>query len=98
MPSTTQAPDRTAAMGAVMADPARLNATPGDAAFARRARRVALAVAGTMLLWLGAQAAGGRMGWDPRLALIFDLAALAAFVWALVAAWRLWQSRTTRDT
>jgi hypothetical protein len=64
-----------------------------DTAFTARARRVALAIAGTMLLWLAAQALGGRMGWDPRLALVFDLAALAAFVWALAVAWRLWQTR-----
>jgi hypothetical protein len=68
-----------------------------NAQFARRSRRVALAIAGTMLAWLGAQVLGGQMGWDPRLALVFDLAALAAFVWALAVAWRLWQTRDAEN-
>ncbi|MFN0114495.1 MAG: DUF5337 family protein [Paracoccaceae bacterium] len=78
-----------------MADPR--GPSDRDRAFARRARILALTIAATMILWIGVQALGGRMGWNPAYALLFDLAAAAAFVWALVAAWRLWQARDAGD-
>ncbi|MCX7890339.1 MAG: DUF5337 domain-containing protein [Rhodobacteraceae bacterium] len=65
--------------------------TPEERAMARQGRMAALVIAGTMLLWIGAQALGARLGWDPALAFVFDIAALAAFVWALAVAARLWQ-------
>jgi len=65
--------------------------TPEDRANARQGRLAALVIAVTMLLWMGVQALGPRLGWHPSLAFLFDLAALAAFVWALAVAWRLWQ-------
>ena len=61
----------------------------------RKARMVALVLAGTMLLWMAAQWLGGRQGWDTSYAFLFDLAALAAFFWALVVTWRIWR-RSTR--
>lgn len=60
---------------------------------ARQARIAGLVMAVTMLLWLGAQVIGGEMGWQPRFALLVDLAALAAFVWALVVTYRIWRRR-----
>ena len=60
-------------------------------ALARDARLVAVVIAATALLWLGAQWLGGRAGWDSRYVFLFDLAALAAFVWALAATWRIWR-------
>ena len=62
-----------------------------DMALAREARQVAVVIAATMILWLGAQWLGGRAGWDTRYVFLFDLAALAAFVWALVVTWRIWR-------
>ena len=63
-----------------------------DRSLAREARLVAVVIAATAALWLGAQ-------WtiEPanRYMILFDLAALAAFVWALVVTWRIWR-RTTR--
>ena len=61
----------------------------------RDARLIAFIIAGTMLAWMGAQWLGGRLGWEPRYAFLLDLAALAAFFWALVVTWRIWR-RTTR--
>nr|WP_108851787.1 DUF5337 domain-containing protein [Defluviimonas aquaemixtae] len=58
---------------------------------AREARLVAIVIAVTMLLWLGAQWLGRRAGWDASYAFLVDLAALAAFIWALVVTWRIWQ-------
>ncbi len=60
-------------------------------ALARDARLVAAVIAATAILWLGAQWLGGQAGWDSRYVFLFDLAALAAFVWALVATWRIWR-------
>ena len=66
-----------------------------DQRLAREARLVAVVIAATMVLWLGAQWLGGRLGWDTSYVFLFDLAALAAFFWALVVTWRIWR-RTTR--
>lgn len=62
-----------------------------DVTLARDARLVAVVIAATVVLWLGAQWLGGWAGWDTRYAFLFDLSALAAFVWALVATWRIWR-------
>jgi Family of unknown function (DUF5337) len=47
----------------------------------------------TMIGWMGAQWLGGQMGWDVRYAFLFDLAALAAFFWALVVTYQIWRKR-----
>lgn len=62
-----------------------------DLAQARAARQVAVVIAATMILWLGAQWLGRDRGWETRYVFLFDFAAIAAFVWALVAIWRIWQ-------
>lgn len=62
---------------------------------ARQARTVALVLAGTMVLWMGAQWLGGYFGWPVRFVLLFDLAALAGFVWALVVTFQIWRRRRT---
>lgn len=62
-----------------------------DMALARDARLVAVVIAATVVLWLGAQWLGGQAGWDARYVFLFDMAAIAAFVWALVATWRIWR-------
>lgn len=67
---------------------------PKDLALARDARLVAVVIAATMVFWLGAQWLGGRAGWETRFVFLFDLAAMAAFIWALVAIWRIWRRQT----
>lgn len=64
-----------------------------DAAFARRMRVVAVAIAATTLVWLVMGEIGRQYGWDGRYALLIDLAAIAAYVWALSNAWMLWRKR-----
>jgi len=59
----------------------------------RQARIVAVVLAVTMVVWLGAQWLGGQLGWPVRFVFLFDLAALAAFVWALVVTYRIWRAR-----
>ncbi len=58
---------------------------------ARQGRMVALVIAGAMILWMGAQWLGGRLGLDPSYAFLFDLAAIAALIWSLVVVARLWR-------
>ncbi|MBS0563818.1 MAG: DUF5337 domain-containing protein [Proteobacteria bacterium] len=62
-----------------------------DRAIARTGRMLGLVIAGTMLLWLGGQWIGGRLGLDPSYAYLMDLAAMAAFFWSLVVVVRLWR-------
>ena len=64
-----------------------------DKALARQARTVAFVLAGTMILWMGASFLGGRLGWETRFAFLFDLAAIAAFIWALVVTYGIWRKR-----
>jgi Family of unknown function (DUF5337) len=61
----------------------------------RDIRLVAVVIAVTMLLWMGAQVVGADMGWPPKYALLIDLAALAGFIWALVVTYQIWRKRRT---
>ncbi len=64
-----------------------------DRALARQGRLVALVIAATVILWLAAQWLGGWLGLPVRYVFLFDLAALAGFVWALFATWQIWRRR-----
>jgi len=64
-----------------------------DQEIARQGRIVALVIAGAMLLWIGAQVLGAQLGLPPRFAFLFDLMALAAFLWALVNIFWIWRKR-----
>lgn len=67
--------------------------TSEQAAFARGMRQVALVIAATTLVWLSLGEIGRQYGWEARFAFLIDLAAMAAYVWALFAAWQLWRKR-----
>jgi len=60
---------------------------------ARKARMVGIVIAATMIIWLGVNFVGRQMGLDGSYALLFDFAALAAFVWALVNIYQIWRAR-----
>ncbi|MCC0064826.1 MAG: DUF5337 family protein [Defluviimonas sp.] len=62
-----------------------------DDGIGREGRLVALVIAGAMVVWIAGQWLIDRQGWDVSYALLLDLAALAAFFWALVVTWRIWQ-------
>lgn len=64
-----------------------------EQALARKGRIVALVIAGSMLLWLAAQFIGKAIGLPGRYALLFDFAAIAALVWALVNILQIWRAR-----
>jgi hypothetical protein len=52
-----------------------------------------MVLAGTIVVWVGAQALGGQMGWDARFVFLFDMAAMAAFLWALIVTYQIWRMR-----
>jgi hypothetical protein len=60
---------------------------------AKQARLVAVVLVCAMVLWMGAQWLGGAVGLPTRFVFLFDLAALAAFFWALVVTFQLWRKR-----
>jgi membrane protein DedA with SNARE-associated domain len=67
--------------------------TPSDLATARQARLVAIVFVVTILGWFLVQLIGAQVGFDPRYAFLFDLAALAAFIWGLVVTYQIWRKR-----
>lgn len=66
---------------------------PAEVKRAAQARLVAIVLAATMVLWMGAQWLGGQMGWETRFVFLFDFAALAAFLWAMVVTYQIWRGR-----
>lgn len=56
-------------------------------------RRAAIVMAATMILWMGAQFLGGQLGLPVRLLFLFDLAAIAALVWAMIVTYWVWKAR-----
>ncbi|MCA0045263.1 DUF5337 domain-containing protein [Celeribacter litoreus] len=68
-----------------------------DQQLARKARMVAVVIAATMLIWIGVQWIGGTLGLDPRYVFLFDLAALASFVWAMVVIYQIWRDKRQQD-
>ncbi len=56
-------------------------------------RLAAIVMAATMVLWMGAQFLGGRLGLPVRFVFLFDLAAIAALVWALFVTYWVWKAR-----
>ena len=70
-----------------------------EIALARKGRMVGLVIAGTMLLWIAAQWLAQQFGLPGRYALLFDFAALAALIWAMVNIYQMRRARAaSRDT
>ncbi|WP_149866414.1 DUF5337 family protein [Tropicimonas marinistellae] len=65
-----------------------------DRAFARRGRVVAVVIAAAGLLAIFAPVLVQVTGLPARYEMLFYFASLAAFVWALVVALRMWRSRS----
>jgi uncharacterized membrane protein len=66
---------------------------PDEMQLARKGRTVGVVIAVTMLVWMGAQWVGSQMDWPVRFVFLFDLAAIAALVWALVVTMQIWRAR-----
>jgi hypothetical protein len=70
-----------------------MSAQDRDRRMARKGRTVGVVIAATMLIWMAAQWLGAQMEWPIRFVFLFDLAAIAAFVWALVVTYQIWRMR-----
>ncbi len=64
-----------------------------EQALARKGRMVALVIAGAMVAWIVLQWVGKQAGLPGRYALLFDFAAIAALIWALVNIYQIWRAR-----
>ena len=64
-----------------------------DRALSRQARLVSIVIAVTMILWMAAQWMGGKIGLPEHYVFLFDLFALAGFLWALIVTWQIWRKR-----
>ncbi len=64
-----------------------------DQIIARKGRHAAIVIAVSMVLWVAANFAGPAMGLAGRYALLFDLAALAALIYAMVNIYQIWRLR-----
>jgi hypothetical protein len=49
-----------------------------------------------MVVWMGGSWIGGTLGLETRYAFLFDFAALAAFLWALIVLYKAWRARQTK--
>lgn len=64
---------------------------------ARTGRIVSIVIAGTMILWMAAQWIGREIGLPAEYAYLFDLFALAGFLWAIIVTFQLWRKRREND-
>jgi len=67
--------------------------TNSDQDQARKGRQAALVIAGTAVVWVLGSFAGGQLGVSNRMLALFDLVALAGFVWALWMIYQIWRAR-----
>jgi hypothetical protein len=65
----------------------------GQDASARKGRQIAVLIAATGLIWIGAQFLGMALGISHRWLALVDLMALAGFVMALVMTFQIWRAR-----
>jgi len=70
----------------MMAEPQRDNAK-------RQVRIASIVILVTFPLWMAVSLLGGKMGLESRYAILADLAAMAAFLWALVVLFQVWRKR-----
>ncbi len=59
----------------------------------KQTRLAAIVILVTFPAWMGVSWLGGKMGWEPRYAILADLAALAALFWAMVVLFQIWRAR-----
>ena len=64
-----------------------------DTKLARKGRVAAVVIAGTAIFWVLAILLGGHFGLTHRTRALFDLMALAGFVWAVVLIFQIWRLR-----
>jgi len=68
-----------------------MSGDPKPNARAMQSRLASLAIVLTAVLWMAATWAGGHWDWPQRVRALFDLLALAGFVFALILTFRIWR-------
>lgn len=68
-----------------------------DQQIARKGRVTAMVIAGTAVFWVLATLIGSQLGWSNRTQALFDLLALAGFVWAFVLIYQIWRTRQSNQ-
>jgi len=58
----------------------------------RKARVASIVILVAMVGWMGASWIGGKIGLPIRYAFLFDFAAMAALLWAMVVLFQVWKS------
>ena len=71
--------------------------TDKDQILAKKTRTVALVIAFSMVLWMILQMIAPLVGLGGRYAFLFDLAALAALIWAFVNIFQIWRARRSAE-
>ncbi|MFY0597338.1 MAG: DUF5337 domain-containing protein [Cognatishimia sp.] len=74
-----------------------MTGTDRDQMMARKGRMLSLVIAGTLVLWMLLQVISPMIGLPGRFALLFDFAAMAALVWALINVFQLWRARREQE-
>lgn len=60
---------------------------------ARKGRITALVIAGTAVFWILATLIGAGLDLSQRIRALFDMFALAGFIWAFVLIYQIWRAR-----
>ena len=68
-----------------------------DKTEAQKGRRVALVIAGTAVFLVLASLIGGMLGLSHRMLALFDLIALAGFIWAFWMTFQIWRARQDKQ-
>jgi len=63
----------------------------------RQGRVVSIVIALTAVVWMSAQWLGGKLGLANEYVFLFDLFALAGFLWALIVTWQIWRKSRAND-
>ena len=63
----------------------------------KQGRVTALVIAGSVVLWLIANAVGPKFGLTMRYAILADLIVMAAMLWALVNCFFIWRGRQNNE-
>jgi uncharacterized protein DUF5337 len=58
----------------------------------RKAQVASIVILVTIVGWMGASWIGGMIGLPVRYAFLFDFAAIAALIWAMVVLFQVWKS------
>ncbi|WP_108484620.1 DUF5337 domain-containing protein [Oceaniglobus ichthyenteri] len=69
-----------------------------ELSLARQQRAAGFAIAGAVVVWMGLQFLGAQGYITTRVLFLFDFAALAVMVWALVVTYRVWRRKRANDS